>query len=144
MLVSNKTRFINVLDPEIELSVKIFLIGNFFITTILFLLSWLSDPGYLKPSTDIDFIEIIPQFEPGQLCADCSLIKTKRCRHCNICNRCVERYDHHCPWINNCVGIRNHGYFYGYIISLQVYMLAIFYLLVIKLRERIRGKVPFA
>mmetsp|Transcript_109632 Transcript_109632/g.151754 ORF Transcript_109632/g.151754 Transcript_109632/m.151754 type:complete len:129 (-) Transcript_109632:35-421(-) len=53
---------------------------------------------------------------PTQLCPDCFVIRTQRSRHCSVCNRCVERFDHHCPWINNCVGIRNHNYFLGYII----------------------------
>ena len=34
-----------------------------------------------------------------------------------MCHRCVERFDHHCPWINNCVGVRNHNYFLVYITS---------------------------
>ena len=32
-----------------------------------------------------------------------------------MCHQCVERFDHHCPWINNCVGVRNHNYFLTYI-----------------------------
>ena len=31
--------------------------------------------------------------------------------HCHICGRCIYRYDHHCPWINNCVGSHNIGRF---------------------------------
>lgn len=27
--------------------------------------------------------------------------------HCNICKVCVAQYDHHCPWINGCVGKHN-------------------------------------
>jgi palmitoyltransferase len=30
----------------------------------------------------------------------------------------VERFDHHCPWINNCVGIKNHNAFLAFLISI--------------------------
>jgi palmitoyltransferase ZDHHC13/17 len=49
--------------------------------------------------------------DPITLCPDCLVVRTPRSRHCNTCNTCVERYDHHCPWINNCVGVNNHAYF---------------------------------
>ena len=106
------------IDQSTEFSTKMMLVVNFTVASIFFLLSWQVDPGFLEPSSSIDFMSIIPKFEPSKLCPDCQLIKSKRSRHCNICNRCVERYDHHCPWINNCVGSRNHGYFYVYILTL--------------------------
>jgi len=46
-----------------------------------------------------------------------------RTRHCSICERCIERYDHHCPWINNCIGIKNHNIFYSLIIFLAIHLL---------------------
>lgn len=37
--------------------------------------------------------------------------KPSRAHHCKTCDRCIFRMDHHCPWINNCVGLRNQKYF---------------------------------
>lgn len=67
------------------------------------------------------------------LCPECFVIKTPRSKHCNVCNKCVERYDHHCPWINNCVGINNHNSFMVFISSLSVTIVATFIGAVIEL-----------
>lgn len=32
-------------------------------------------------------------------------------------NRCVLKMDHHCPWINTCVGHYNHGHFTAFLAS---------------------------
>ncbi|PKI83554.1 protein S-acyltransferase [Malassezia vespertilionis] len=37
--------------------------------------------------------------------------KPERAHHCNTCNACILKYDHHCPWINQCVGLGNERYF---------------------------------
>lgn len=45
-------------------------------------------------------------------CKWCGKYKPDRCHHCRVCRTCVLRMDHHCPWIYNCVGFRNHKYFF--------------------------------
>jgi len=44
-------------------------------------------------------------------CKHCLIYKPDRCHHCRICRCCILKMDHHCPWIMNCVGFRNHKYF---------------------------------
>lgn len=37
--------------------------------------------------------------------------KPERAHHCRTCKACVLKFDHHCPWINQCVGLGNERYF---------------------------------
>jgi len=52
----------------------------------------------------------------GRWCRKCVKVKPDRCHHCRVCQRCVLKMDHHCPWINNCVGYYNYKYFYLFIL----------------------------
>jgi len=59
-------------------------------------------------------------------CDKCNGYKPARTHHCSICNRCVLRMDHHCPWVANCVGYNNVAYFdrfLGYVTVLCLYNL---------------------
>ena len=80
-------------------------------------LSVATGPGYLKKDNN-DFLHLLEVVDCTQLCADCFTIRTSRSKHCSVCNRCVERFDHHCPWINNCVGVKNHTYFIIFVITM--------------------------
>lgn len=90
-----------------------------------YLLAVCMEPGKLQRK--YDFIWLVDDLlakglHLDNLCVYDEVLKSETSFHCQICNRCVEMFDHHCPFINNCLGNRNHKYFlifvFGYLIFL--------------------------
>mmetsp|Transcript_47044 Transcript_47044/g.34423 ORF Transcript_47044/g.34423 Transcript_47044/m.34423 type:complete len:218 (-) Transcript_47044:377-1030(-) len=72
------------------------------------------NPGKITHDSSLSFLSLLKQVAPRHICADCRCLRTPRSRHCNVCGECVERYDTHCGWINQCVGLRNNLYYFSF------------------------------
>ena len=48
-------------------------------------------------------------------CSTCKIVRDIRTFHCSHCNMCVERHDHHCGFVANCIGKDNLKRFFIFI-----------------------------
>ena len=100
---------------------------------ILFFLAGFSDPGIMKRNENSfgchdTFIKVVHKgvFKKTRLCETCNIAKPFRSAHCSECDNCVLRFDHHCPWLGNCVAKRNYKYFYFYLVIVNIHCLLLF------------------
>lgn len=66
-------------------------------------------------------------------CETCCIFRPKKSAHCNACNNCVSKFDHHCMWMGTCVGGRNYSLFMWLCISLSTSALYCFIVSIIRL-----------
>lgn len=91
------------------------------VKTVVFYRCIKRDPGTVTKHNVAGQLHVYPYdgrlFHPGASCPTCQLLKPARSKHCRVCNRCVLRFDHHCVWVNNCIGAQNTRYFLLYLLS---------------------------
>ncbi|UJR28300.1 hypothetical protein I4U23_009546 [Adineta vaga] len=78
------------------------------------------DPGFITGNREQLYriiIQLVEQnsFDDTNFCSACLIQRPIRSKHCKECRRCVAKFDHHCPWIDNCVGEKNLRYFVGFL-----------------------------
>ena len=103
-------------------------------STILSIVCIFSDPGVL-PRNYKNFVELNENclflkkkkyyFIRGikfrvKFCNTCHIFRGVGVSHCKKCNNCVENFDHHCPWLGNCIGKNNYMYFMIFLICFNI------------------------
>ncbi|XP_019407388.1 PREDICTED: palmitoyltransferase ZDHHC13 isoform X1 [Crocodylus porosus] len=110
------TWFVWFLPDLIDTVFQWFFVLSIFGFLYYFYKTWKTDPGFIKASEEERKKSIVTLAEAGCLdfrtfCTSCLIKKPLRSMHCLICNACVARYDQHCLWTGQCVGVGNHYYF---------------------------------
>ena len=102
----------------------------FFALAIIFYCLTLIDPGYVPLKKD--FLGLMERLVDEELhldyiCINCENLRPENTMHCNYCNKCVQGFDHHCTFVNNCLGYKNHKYFLLFLFFFTLYILAMIY-----------------
>ena len=131
------------------LTTTIFSIISFFKIDRYFIMKKLFKFSYLSLLISIIMIFLINPGIPGRkyfcknsrtderknydFCYKCNLITPKELNitHCDKCDICILKYDHHCNWIGKCIGKGNIIFFISLVISLFLFLFSAFFIIFI-------------
>ncbi|CAD8054208.1 unnamed protein product [Paramecium primaurelia] len=95
---------------------QILSVFSFLLGLILYFLTMFLRPGYIEKNKDQQqLFKLLNDYEPWEVCSECLIKKPERSRHCEFCKKCIVVYDHHCPWVNNCIGAKNYFIYFSFI-----------------------------
>lgn len=112
-----KTYPILVSISVISLGTKVYIYVSIALVYVSTLLAMFTNPGEPNFKTASLFQNNQLIFFNNRVCHSCNIVKPARSKHCSICDRCYVLFDHHCVWINNCVGLYNYKWFLMYLFT---------------------------
>eukprot|EP00429_Kryptoperidinium_foliaceum_P068608 CAMPEP_0176059744 /NCGR_PEP_ID=MMETSP0120_2-20121206/29774_1 /TAXON_ID=160619 /ORGANISM="Kryptoperidinium foliaceum, Strain CCMP 1326" /LENGTH=352 /DNA_ID=CAMNT_0017393281 /DNA_START=55 /DNA_END=1109 /DNA_ORIENTATION=+ len=111
---------------------------------LCFMLASFTNPGIVPRSAAIPQ-ELVPNYLDMQgnplsrflrinnvtvkqkFCLTCRIFRPPRSKHCSYCDNCVLRFDHHCTWLGNCIGLHNYRYFVVLIYCATIFLIECIY-----------------
>ena len=105
----------------------------FIIAVGLFIRTSYIDPGYTEKIPIREFYQYLDKAIKERrnieyFCFFCRSLWSYSGVHCQICGRCVEGFDHHCNFVNNCIGYKNHATFLTFLITFIIYVLLMIFM----------------
>ena len=92
-----------------------------FIIFFLYILLCFSNPGIMINKEYKDLLDIVEKGEEADNFCPYCLVKHKyRSKHCLVCEKCIEEFDHHCFWVGNCIGKNNYTLFFIFLIYVNL------------------------
>ncbi|XP_055984531.1 palmitoyltransferase ZDHHC4 [Sorex fumeus] len=99
------------------------------VNLVFFTLTCVSNPGTVTKANESQFLQVYEfdgvMFSRNARCSTCDLRRPARSKHCSVCDCCVHRFDHHCIWVNNCIGAWNIRHFLVYLCTLTASAVAL-------------------
>ena len=74
-------------------------------------------PGTIKQNKKNYLLNLLEKDKENKIdlwnyCIRCQTKKEIDSNHCYFCDKCICGFDHHCIWLNKCIGKNNQKYFY--------------------------------
>ncbi|OMJ87487.1 hypothetical protein SteCoe_10822 [Stentor coeruleus] len=60
-----------------------------------------------------------------KICKVCKFHVNMDTKHCRDCDRCVLHFDHHCKWLNNCIGVKNYKIYVHLLVFFELFNILI-------------------